>query len=234
MRPDGSFEIEGAGTILDVVGASKRKDPKGRTGLRYASKDTKAVQEHLALFSQMRVRAVGDLEAAAGDPLLDEIRSLRSGKVVTYAHSRLIVGQLRSNYVRIPRAVCRLDARDVPVGMGIALVIRGRVLSLLKKGTPIEAPIKDWLDAAGIDANERASKIGRRFWDEAADTLVRVASEGELGELVRAGRGDDAVLTLVPHTNLLTSYEPLLDAAKTQARTKRQAMMVKHKEKLRE
>jgi hypothetical protein len=233
FRDDGSFEIEGPGTILDVTGASKRKDPKGRTGLRYASKDTKAVQEDMGLFSRMRVRAVGELEAVAGDPLVDEIRIRRSGKVACYAHSRLIIGQLRTNYIQIPRAVCRLQAHDVSAGMGIAHMIRSRILAHLKKGTPIEAPIREWLEAAGIDAIERACKEGRRYWEEAAEWLAKVAEEGELGKLVHNGHGQDSTLTIEPHHELTVSYEPLVTASKGQERAKRQAIMVKQKEKLR-
>jgi len=233
FRDDGSFEIDGPGSILDLTGVSKRKDPKGRTGYRFASKDTKAVQAHLELFSQMRVRVVGELEALAGDPLLDEIRNRRSGKVVTYAHSRLIVGQMRTDYMRTPRAVCRLEAKDVPVGMGIALVVRGKVVAHQRKGKPIEAPIRTWLEAAGIEADELARKKGRRFWDEAADMLARVAEEGELGRIARAGRGEDAVLTLEADADLLTSYEPLVKAAKARQNAKRTAMIVTAKEKLR-
>src|SRR5690606_21908521 len=102
------------------------------------------------------------LVAASGDPLLDEIRDRRSGRVVTYAHSRLVVGAIRSanaHYAQIPRDALRLpDAAFY--AMGIAAVARARMNALWRKGEPIEAPIEDWLQAVGVDIAEGRRKYG--------------------------------------------------------------------------
>lgn len=226
MRDDGSFEIDGPSTILDAIGAAKRKEKKGdRTYERFMTKDTAAVQSDLALFASIRVRSVGELEAAAGDALVDEIKNRRNGKTVAYAHSRLIVGKLRSDYIRIPRALCRLDADDVPIGMGIALIVRGKVLAHLKNGKAIEAPIGDWVAAAGINARERVRKQGRAFWEDVAEKIASVADEGKLGSVKVTGRGADAVLELDVAQALRESYAPLLEASKAQAQAKRVAMV---------
>jgi len=230
MRDDGSFEIDGPGSILDVTGATKRADRKGaRTYMRYATKDTKSVSDDLRLFASVRVRSVGDLEALAGDPLLDEIRDRRNGRTVAYAHARLIVGKLREpvshggGYIRIPRAVCRLETDDVPFGMGIAAIARRGMLRVLKDGGSVEAPIAEWLEAASVDAAAQSRKLGRAFWPQIADKLARVAEDGKLGAMKVHGKERDMVLALDVEPTLLESYRPLLDASKAQESAKRAA-----------
>lgn len=229
-RDDGSFELEGPGAILDVTGATRHEEKKrGRVYLRYATKDTKSVADHLESFTRMRVRVVGELEAIAGDALIDEIKDRRNGRIVTYAHARLIAAKLKHDYVRIPRAVCKLAPGDVPIGMGIATVVRTKVLALLKKGTAIEAPIEAWLEACGLDATEGARKHGRSYWTSIAADLSRVADDGRLGRMKAAGSGRNAVLTLDLHSDLHDSYSPLLEASKGHERAKRAAMVADHR-----
>lgn len=233
MRDDGSFEFEGPGAILDVTGAKKHEERKGtRTYARYATKDTKAVLEHLATFTKVRVRVVGDLEAAVGDALLDEISDRRNGKVVTYAHARLIAARLKHDYLRLPRAVCKLAPSDVPLGMGIATIVRAKVLANLRNGAPIEQPLEQWLEACGIDGHEGARKEGRAYWRSVVDDLTRVADEGRLGEMRSAGAGRDAVLTLTLHSDLSASYRPLLESSKAHERAKVSARIVSHRKRM--
>ena len=233
MRDDGSFEFEGAGAILDVTGAKKHEERKGtRTYARYATKDTKAVLDHLGTFTKVRVRVVGDLEAAVGDALLDEISDRRNGKVVTYAHARLIAARLKHDYLRLPRAVCKLAPSDVPLGMGIATIVRAKVLANLRNGAPIEQPLEQWLEACGIDGHEGARKEGRAYWRSIVEDLTRVAEEGRLGEMRAAGAGRDAVLTLSLHSDLSASYRPLLESSKAHERAKVSARIVSHRKRM--
>ena len=217
MRDDGSFEFNGPGAILYATGATKHKSHKG---YRFATKDKAAVQDHLDLFARTRVRSVGDLEAAAGDPRLDEISDRRRGKVLTYAHSRLIVGYLRTHYIQIPRAVIRLAPPDVPIGMGLAMQVRKGITAHVKGGGPIEVPLGTWLEACGIDAEAGARKYGRAFWDEKIDDLVRVAEVAKIGAMQSNGKGREATLSLHVSAELKQSYQPLIEATKKKAREK--------------
>ena len=226
-RDNGLFETEGPGTILDVIGARKYADPR-RKSTRFHSKETRAVAEDLALFQRVRVRAVGALEAAAGDALVDELRDRRQGKRIFYAHSRLIVAELHNNYIRIPRVICTLPADDVAIGMGIATLARHFMVRYLTGRGAIEAPIVEWLEAAGIDIANQSRKEGRNFWPSAIHKLSRVAEEGKLGKLRADGQGKDTVLSLEPEPTLRKSYGPLLDAAKAQQKAKRAANVRKH------
>lgn len=224
-RDDGSFEFDGESAVLDVTGATKHEEKKkGRSYFRFATKDTKQVRDHLELFSRMRVRVVGELEMREGDPLLDEVRDRRSGKTVCYAHARLIAARLKNDYVRIPRAVCKLSPGDVPLGIGMAMLVRRKVLAFKKSAKPIEAPLSDWLAAAGINGAEGARKTGRSFWDEQVADIARVAEEAKLGTVSSLGSGRDAVLTLAVAQDLADSYAPLLDASKNQEKAKRAAL----------
>jgi hypothetical protein len=186
------------------------------------------VAADLGLFSSIRVRSVGNLEAAAGDPLVDELRDRRSGKRAFYAHSRLIVAELHNNYIRIPRAVCKLEADDVPIGLGIASVARRGMVRCLENGGAIEAPIEDWLEASGINSHEKRRKEGRSFWPDVAHELTRVAEKGKLGKMSTAGTGADMVLSLNVDGSLLESYNALLDAAKAARKAKKAASVRKH------
>lgn len=231
MRDDGSFEIDGPSTILDITGAHKKQRVKGdKTYEEYDSRLTKMVSVHFGIFSETRVRAVGHLEASAGDPLVDEIKDRRNGKLVCYAHSRLIVGHLRTQYFQIPREVCRLDTCDMPSGLGIAMIIREHVLAHIKSGKPIEASIATWLAASGINAKELVRKHGHSFWEAAADRFIRVADEGGFGALQRHGQGEDIVLSVsVLSPALQTGYGKLVDASKAQESAKRTARVADHR-----
>lgn len=231
MREDGTFSIAGPSSILEVTGATRHEDKKTgrRTYYRYATKDSRAVGEDLELFSRIRARFAGDLEAVGGDPLIDELRDRRSGRTAFYAHSRLVVGQLHNNYFRIPRAVCRLPTNDIPLALGLAKIARGGMVKHLAAGTPIEAPIFEVLEAAGVNTKDHVRKHGLAFWPTAATDLARVAEEGKLGTVRVVGNGRDLVITLEPDTNLRASYAPLLDAANAQRRAKQAARVADHR-----
>lgn len=211
MRDDGTFETESDAAILDITGATKHERIKnGRSYFNFATKDLRSVKEHFALFAQTRVLAVGDLEMTGGDPLLDEVRDRRNGKRVCYVHARLVAGALKNDYIQIPRAVCKLAPGEVPYGMGIALIVRRLMLGHLKKKKALEAPLLDWLDAAGVDFIEGARKEGRRFFDEQIAKLVRVAEEGKFGIMSASGTGKSATLKLAVIDNLREGYAPLV------------------------
>ena len=128
---------------------------------------------------------------------MQEVTEWRTGKHRCYAHSRLVVAELRRNYTQLPRAVCSLDADDVPLGLGIAAVARrGMVACLKSDGEPIEAEIGEWLDACGVDAKRRSRDEGLAFWPSVADRLARVAEAGKLGTMKIVGQGREAVLSL--------------------------------------
>ena len=230
-RDEGSFEVDGPGTILDVIGATKyAQRTSGRTYSRFHSKEMRNVERLLGeVFPQIRVHRVGDLEAKGGDPLVDEITDRRSGRCRFYAHSRLIVGELRSNFTQIPRAVCKLRSEDVPVALGIAAFLRQKAFAYLKNRTPIEAEIIGWLEACGIDAKERSRKEGLAFWPRAIDLLVRVAEDGKIGKMAVAGQGRDAVLVLEPDLALRSAYLPLLESAKAHTKARREARVRSHR-----
>lgn len=239
MRTNGSFEIEGPSSILDLMGARARRyrnTRDGRTLTRFDSKSTTGVRDDLLLFSLIRTRIVGDLEARSGDPLLDEIIDRRAGKTTSYAHSRLVVGELRQNYFRIPRAVCCLHTEDVPIAMGIAAVARGHMVRCLKAGghagaqATIEAPIYDWLTVAGIDVASQLRKEGpTSFWPRSFALLARVAEEGKIGTIAVHGAARDAVLSLTVDRELRESYAPLLAASKRQQRAKHAGLASQHR-----
>lgn len=232
MRDDGSFELEGLGAILDLIGVAKPNHQGGRA--YYTSKQRDAVRASLAKFQEIRVRAAGELVAASGDPLLDEIRDRRSGRVVTYAHSRLVVSAIRSanaHYAQIPREALRLpDAAFY--AMGLAAISRARMNALWRKGAPIEAPIEGWLQAVGVDIAEGRRKHGRAFWEREADRLARVAEEGGFGRLTRAGEGEGMTLTLTPAEEYKAAYAPLVEAAKAAQRAEQAAKVADRRKRL--
>lgn len=142
--------------------------------------------------------------------------------------------QLHNDYFRIPRAVCRLLVNDIPLAMGIAQMVRTGMVRRLKSGAAIEAPIGEWLEAAGVNAKEQVRKEGRKFWPAIADDLARVAGDGKLGALTSVGHEGDLVLTLTPDTGLRKSYAPLLEAANAQAKAKRTARVADQRQKPRQ
>lgn len=225
MREDGSFCVSGPTDVLEVTGATRHEEKKGnKTYSRYATKDMRGVVQDFELFSTIRVRGVGDVEAAAGDPLIDRIKNRRDGQTF-YAHSRLVVGQLRTNYFRVPRAAWRLTTSDFFLAVGIAQIARECMVRHMKDGDPIEAPIREWLEAAGVNVTDHARKQGREFWPTSADDLARVATAGGLGRMACSGKGREMVLTFTPDESLRTSYGPLLEGAKAHAKAKRAAMV---------
>lgn len=226
MRDDGSFEVNGSAAILDMIGTTKKSETKnGRVSERYHSTHTAAVKKHLAQFISFRVRSVGDLEAKGGDPLLDEIRDRRTGKTVTYAHSRLIVGHLKGDYAQIPRQALRLEAEDQAHGLGIALVTRARFLTALAKGGPVVAPIHKWLEAAGVDIVAGVRRDGRDFWRKETDRFLRIAEQGGFGKMTATGTGKETELALAPLDMFAEGYRPLI-AAQAQAKKIDRAAMV--------
>lgn len=226
MRADGMFTFDGSSAILDVMGANRVTLTKGGSiRHRFHSKNMKGVEEDLSMLARVRARVVGELEQVGADALVSEIRERRFGRTVTFAHSRLVVAQLRSSYLQIPRAVCSLDTSDVPIALGMATVAREGMLEHLRTGRRhIEAPISDWLEVAGIDEAQQRRKMGpSNFYPEYIERLARIAEEGKLGELTVSGAGHDAVLKLSVDPALVTSYRPLLAAAQRKARALRPA-----------
>ncbi|MEY4510967.1 MAG: hypothetical protein RLZZ450_3089 [Pseudomonadota bacterium] len=225
MPEDGVFTFEGANAILDVIGATKNRERKGgRDYERFKSRDRLQVLADLTLFTQIRVRAVGDVEAKTGDALLDELRDRADGRTLAYAHSRLITRELRKSYVRIPRKVCQLDADDVPIAIGVATFARQKMLAHLRLHGAISAPLRALADLVGADAPAGVRKHGRDFWTRMGATLADVAERSEIGTLTIDGTmGPDAVATLSVHEALLSSYSPLLNASKSHERASRHA-----------
>jgi hypothetical protein len=224
LRTDGLFSVEGD-QILDLIGAPRFANTRrGVTTQIYQSRDRKAVEMHLQQFAVIRVRAIGDAEATAGDALVDSIHERSTRKLRYYAHSRLIVQHMLKDYMRVPKAVCALAADDVPLALSLTGTVRQRVFQNLKDGKPIEAPIAELAAGAGLDLAPQVRKHGLRYLDELAEDFSRVADAGEIGSVQRFGAGRDAVLVITPREALLHSYKPLLIAAAGHAKAKRAAL----------
>ena len=214
--PDGGFYIDGPDTILDITGASRHAERKGKaTYSRFATKDRKAVLNHLALFPKIRVIQAGDLEALAGDPLVDEIRQKKTGKTCFHQHSRLIIKQHHCSYARVPREACRLAPADIPLALGIAQILREKVVLYFRTGHIIEAQVVTWAHASGIESegNELRKHGVTEYFRRVAEDVARVAEAGNFGSVRIQGSGRETVLSLRPTQLLLENYKPLLEAA---------------------
>ncbi len=224
MDADGSFPYEGPESILDLTSSTKHLETKGaRQYSRYASKDRRSVEDDIALLSRIRVHAVGELQAAAGDALVDEIRARRTGKTVTLAHARLVAADLKKRYIQIPRAACRLPLPDVPLGIGVAMLIRANINGYLRSQKSISAPIREWLLAGGEVADVGARRDGTRFWPDTTERLSRIAEDAELGTFRAVGQGRETILTLEPAEGLKAAYAPLLVSSLVHLKAHRQA-----------
>jgi len=217
--------------ILEMTGATLYEQrTSGRLYKRYATRARNALDKHIALFSSLRVRAVGTLEAKGGDPLVDEIVERRDGKRRWYAHSRLIVEHMHRQYIRIPRDVCRLDPNHVPIAIGLATEVRKGIVALMRDNKTIQTTVLGLADSAGVDLAELVRRNGSAKQPaEFIETAVRVATDGKIGDVIVDGTGQDAAVTIRPSEVLRTSYQPLIDAAEGQAKARRIAQISDHK-----
>jgi hypothetical protein len=235
--PDGMFSVEDE-QILEMTGATKHVEKKnGRHYERFATKSRQSLQRHRIIYQAIRVRQVGNIEAAIGDVLLDEIRERLEGKRRWFAHSRLMTHHMLNDYARIPRAVCRLRADDVPMAIAMGMLVRERVVNYVAGHAAIEAPLLLLAEKAGVDLRAGVRKDGPKYIEAFAANAVRVANEGQIGAVRINGRGRDATITidlsdplkgsyapLIAHP-LMGSYAPLIEAAAKRRRAKKAAMV---------
>jgi hypothetical protein len=222
--PDGLFSSEDE-EILEMTGATKHVETKnGRHYERFATKSRQSLLRHRLIYQAIRVRQVGNIEAAAGDVLLDEIRDRLEGKRRWFAHSRLMTHHMLNDYARIPRAVCRLKADDVPTAIAIGMLVRDRVVGYAN-GKSIEAPLADLAEKSGVDLTAGIRKHGPRYAEAFADNAVRITGEGQIGSARVSGHGRNATITIDPSDSLRDSYAPLVEVAASRGRAKKAAMV---------
>jgi hypothetical protein len=217
MESDGSFSIEGVNKILELTGTKKyTREIAGKIYPRFATQDVNETKAHLELFKGIRVKAAGDFEVVGNgaDALVQEIRERSTKRHFALQHSRLIAKHMREGYLQIPRAVARLEARDVSIGIGIATVIRKRILASMVKGSgTVQAPIGEWLEASGINqATEIRKKGAEPFWMKTTGDLSRIAEEGSLGTITIDGDALEAVCSITVSEDLRAAYRPLLES----------------------
>jgi len=210
--------------LLDITAASRHQRTKaGRTYTHFTTKARQSLEDNLALFRSLRVRVVGNLEAATGDPLVDEYTERREGKVRYYAHSRLVVAHMRRDYMRIPREVLKLSPEHIPLAIGLATHVRRGAVALETRQTSIRMTLAELANAAGYDLAVRVRRDGRKHYKLFAEAAGKVAEDGRIGHVTVAGDDADAIITLTPSESLRASYQPLLAAAMSQAKATKAA-----------
>jgi hypothetical protein len=208
-------------TILGEYLGIQRYEANGSKD--FPSNVKNALRRDFEQLSNIHVTDVGDVSARWPEPLVQTYRDRRGRHPAIYRHAPIVVSALRVNYTQCPRAIMRIDARDVSIAIALAALIRRRAIAILKAGGAYEAPITEWCGAAGVDTDAGVRKEGHSFWTTVRDRLARIVGSSTLGTLTFTGNGPDAVGKLQVDGALLSGYELLLRQQEDAIEEERQA-----------
>ena len=164
----------------------------------------------------MRVVHVDGIRMAQPEPLINMYVEERSGRKV-YVHAPVISAFLRQRFSQIPRAMLRLDSRDMPLALGLATFARHNAIKILQGGDATTFPLGAVASVCGVDVQAGVKRQGGpKFWKTELARLERIAREGQIGTLtcLDAGTGqapgEATPLHVRLHDQLASAYAPLV------------------------
>lgn len=176
------------------------------------------MRNDMELLLKMRVVRIDGVRMAQPEPLVNRYTEEKSGRSV-YVHSKVIMTFVREHFSQIPRAILRLDSRDMPLALGLSTLVRCDAVKILSGGNARGMSVEQLALACGEDTRAGVRKNGTAYWANIFSKLSRIAKDGDLGELVRANDSAEPVSkeTLVKlslHEQLASAYAPLAKAHK--------------------
>ncbi len=172
------------------------------------------MREDMAQLLKMRVVALEGIKMAQPEPLVNLYTEEKTGRMI-YTHANVVLTFLRERFSQIPRAVLRLDSRDIPLALGLATLARSNAVKILAGNNTQEMSLAQLAAVCGEDTRAGARKSGTAYWSNILDRLSRIARTGDIGELVNVDVGADRVASesrvrFSLHERLATSYAPLV------------------------
>lgn len=212
MNPHGLFEMRVRDVLWDLYGL-----PKAWTtsrGKRYPRPPTTAEKELAETFGKLHLcllEGIGNISAAAPEPLLQRYRDDNTGRAV-YRQAPLAMLALQRYFIQVPLEVLRLDALDTPLALGVARGLLQHARTILRGPGHWRCTLEELARVAGDPiADARRNRGARAAYSSLAERLQRVVRAGVLGEVTIEGEGPDALVTLTPSDALGTVYSSLVE-----------------------
>jgi hypothetical protein len=212
MNPHGLFEMDPRKVLLELYGLS----PTHTTvrGKRYERPPTTAEKELREAFGTLHLcllEGIGNISAAAPEPLLQRYRDDRTGRTV-YRQASLAMLTLRKHFIQVPLEVVRLEAIDTPLALGVARGLLQHARTILRGAGHWRCTLEELARTAGdpIDAHRR-NRGATEYYRTLAERLHRVVHDGKLGKVHIEREGPGAMVTLTPSDALGTVYGSLAE-----------------------
>jgi hypothetical protein len=184
-------------------------------GKGFGGRNIDLMHEDMKQLLKMRVVALEGIKMAQPEPLVNLYTEEKSGRSI-YVHANVVMMFLRERFSQIPRAVLRLDSRDMPLALGLATLARADAVKILAGSNSREMVLAQLAAVCGEDTRAGARKSGTAYWSAILERLQRIAKEGDIGSLMCADVGAvvsaESRVKFSLHDGLAASYAPLVKA----------------------
>ncbi len=180
------------------------------------------VEKQLERLSRVYVQRIGTMEAGQPEPLVqrDAARGKRWWKPSTLVYRACVGIDAKTDnagpggFIQQPLGSLRLEADDAALAIGIATVVRADIHNAERRGGGrIRSTLENLLPRIGWCMDRRRA-MGRRFWTDAAERLVRVAAAADLGEVMVVGTGPEAEVFIIPSKLLRDAYSDAVEKSR--------------------
>lgn len=169
------------------------------------------------------LRALGRLYVERGpdgrsadspEPLVNRIAV---GGTDYYVHARVIwdsmTGRRARDFTQIPRSILKLNAPRIPLALGLARILRKRIVGVLQGQGHYETSLNVLAREVGENTVAGIRRHGSGgYWRGFAERITEVACRAEIAEVHIWGVDPDSLVWLVPREPLARAYAGLLAA----------------------
>ena len=134
---EGIFRNEPKRVLVEMFGArTVNAGVKKSDGTQYKRLHSQSEREWNENFEKLLfcyVESLGDVEVVNRQPLINWYRDKNTG-AMAFMHSQLALLAYRTNFIQVPRETLRLNAKSIPLALGVASLWRARIRDSVIRG----------------------------------------------------------------------------------------------------